>query len=77
MRPICKVSGHRVTGIDRNPDALAQLPAGIQAVQADIENAAWPLPGQQFDAVVVTNLPVAPPVAAAAGQRARRWRTAL
>ena len=47
--------GHRVTGIDRNPDALAQLPAGIQAVQADIENAAWPLPGQQFDAVVVTN----------------------
>lgn len=47
--------GHQVTGIDRNLDALAQLPAGVQAVHADMENAPWPLPEQQFDAVVVTN----------------------
>ena len=34
---------------------LAVLPAAVQAVQADIENGPWPLVGQQFDAVVVTN----------------------
>ena len=47
--------GHQVTGIDRNADALAQLPPSVHAVQADIENGPWPLPKQQFDAVVVTN----------------------
>lgn len=47
--------GHQVTGIDRDAQALAQLPASVRALQADIENAPWPLPGQQFDAVVVTN----------------------
>ena len=47
--------GHHVTGIDRNPQALAQLPASVRAIEADIENGPWPLPGQQFDAVVVTN----------------------
>lgn len=47
--------GHQVTGIDRNAQALAQLPASVQAIEADIENAPWPLTGQQFDAVVVTN----------------------
>lgn len=47
--------GHHVTGIDRNGEALAQLSAGITAVDADIENGPWPLAEQQFDAVIVTN----------------------
>lgn len=47
--------GCRVTGVDRNATALAALPANVQAIPADIENAPWPLEGQQFDAVVVTN----------------------
>ena len=47
--------GHQVTGIDRDAQALAQLPTSVRALQADIESAPWPLPGQQFDAVVVTN----------------------
>lgn len=47
--------GHQVTGIDHDAQALANLPEGIRAVNADIENAPWPLPGQQFDAVVVTH----------------------
>ena len=47
--------GHQVTGIDRDTQALARLPASVHAVQADIENQPWPLSGLQFDAVIVTN----------------------
>ena len=47
--------GHQVTGVDRDAQALAQLPAGVAAVHADIENDAWPLAYEQFDAVIVTN----------------------
>ena len=47
--------GHRVTGIDRDAQALARLPATVTAVHADMEHAPWPLAGQQFDAVVVTH----------------------
>lgn len=47
--------GHHVTGIDRDGDALARLPDQVTAIHADIEHAPWPLPDQQFDAVVVTN----------------------
>lgn len=47
--------GHQVTGLDRDAAALAQLPASATAVVADIEKADWPLPGQQFDAVVITH----------------------
>lgn len=51
--------GHQVTGIDRDEAALASLAplaaAGVQVIQADIENGAWPLPGRAFDAVLVTN----------------------
>lgn len=47
--------GHHVTGIDRDRDALARLPANVTAIHADIENGDWPLPAQQFDALVVTN----------------------
>ncbi len=47
--------GYAVTGVDRNADALQGLPDGIEAVQADLENAPWPLPGRPFDGTVVTN----------------------
>ncbi len=47
--------GHQVTGVDRDAQALAHLPASAHAVHADIENAPWPLPDQQFAAVVVTH----------------------
>jgi SAM-dependent methyltransferase len=49
--------GCRVTAIDRNAqalDALARQP-GVVPLEADIETGPWPLPGQRFDAVVVTN----------------------
>ncbi len=47
--------GLQVTGIDRDADALAQLPAAVEALAADLENAPWPLPGRQFDVVLVTH----------------------
>lgn len=47
--------GHSVTGIDRDlePARAAQAPGLL--IEADIENGPWPLAGQQFGAVVVTN----------------------
>jgi len=52
--------GLQPTGIDRDPAALAASADLAQAgaatlVQADVENGPWPLPGQQFAAVVVTH----------------------
>lgn len=47
--------GHQVTGVDRNPEAIAAVSAVGQAVLADIENGPWPLAEQTFNAVVVTN----------------------
>ena len=47
--------GFAVTGIDRDAAALATLGAVGRCVVADIENAAWPLAGERFDALVVTN----------------------
>ena len=47
--------GHAVTGVDRDPAAIAAVADVGQALQADIENGPWPFPGQRFDAVVVTN----------------------
>lgn len=51
--------GARVTGVDRDAQALAALRAGPHAaaevVVADIERGAWPFAGRGFDAVVVTN----------------------
>lgn len=47
--------GHPVTGVDRDPAAIAAVRALGEAVEADIENGPWPLPGQRFGAVVVTN----------------------
>ena len=47
--------GHTVTGIDRDPAAIEAVAPLGQALLADIENGPWPLPGERFDAVVVTN----------------------
>jgi SAM-dependent methyltransferase len=47
--------GHAVTAVDRDTDALAGLASVAECIAADFEAAAWPLPGRQFDAVVVTN----------------------
>lgn len=45
----------QVTGIDRDAEAVAPLANVARVVVADIENAPWPLAGETFDAVVVTN----------------------
>ena len=49
--------GHRVVALDRNIDALdgIQDVSGVTTLHADIEADEWPLAGQKFDAVVVTN----------------------
>lgn len=47
--------GHRVTGVDRDAEALQGLVGLGETICADIENAPWPLDGRRFDAVVVTN----------------------
>ena len=47
--------GHPVTGVDRNPDAIAAVSALGEAICADIENGPWPLQGRTFGGVVVTN----------------------
>ncbi len=47
--------GHRVTGIDRDADALAASGA-TETIAFDLETGApWPLAGRRFAAVVVTN----------------------
>jgi SAM-dependent methyltransferase len=47
--------GWRVEAVDRDESALAAIHdfAGINTRTADIENAAWPYHGQQFDGIVV------------------------
>lgn len=47
--------GHRVTGVDRSPEALAAIEGTGEAVLADIEGGPWPFAGRQFGGVVVTN----------------------
>ncbi len=47
--------GHAVTALDRDAAALEPLRSNATLCVADIEAAPWPLPGQRFDAVVVTN----------------------
>jgi hypothetical protein len=47
--------GFDVTGVDRDAGALAELGSLGRSMQADLENGPWPLPGETFDAVVVTN----------------------
>lgn len=50
--------GARVTGVDRDAQALAGLPAGADRVQADLEGAPWPAalaPLSAWDAILVAN----------------------
>lgn len=47
--------GCRVTGIDRNTEALAPLQALARVVASDLETAPWPLGNERFDAVIVTH----------------------
>lgn len=46
---------HPVTGVDQAPEAIEAVAPLGEAIQADIENGPWPLPGRRFDCVVVTN----------------------
>lgn len=46
---------HPVIGVDRSPEAIAAVSGLGRAIEADIENGPWPLEGEVFDAVVVTN----------------------
>lgn len=47
--------GHRVTGVDRDAQAVEPLRSLGEIVVADIENGPWPFEGRRFEAVVVTN----------------------
>lgn len=47
--------GHHVVGVDRSAEALTACEGLGELVNADIENAPWPLEERQFGAVVVTN----------------------
>ncbi len=47
--------GHTMLGVDRNAEALKTAAQWGETLLADIENAAWPLDGRTFKAVVVTN----------------------
>jgi SAM-dependent methyltransferase len=47
--------GFVTTGVDRDAAAVDSMRALGRIVVADIENAAWPLDGETFDAVIVTN----------------------
>lgn len=47
--------GACVTAVDRDGTALQQLPADIEAIEADLEGSPWPLAGRRFDAVIVTH----------------------
>lgn len=47
--------GHQLTGVDKNAAALAPLHGIGELICADLEDAAWPLAGRTFAAVIVTN----------------------
>lgn len=49
--------GHPVVAVDRDAAALEGLEGenGVSTLAADLEASAWPLKGQVFDAVIVTN----------------------
>jgi len=47
--------GLRVTGVDRDSQALQGLSSCAEVLVADLESGPWPLQDRQFDAVVVTN----------------------
>jgi SAM-dependent methyltransferase len=47
--------GIAVTAVDRDASVLAGLREIATVLEADLEGAPWPLPGQRFDLVVVTH----------------------
>jgi SAM-dependent methyltransferase len=49
--------GCTVLGVDRDAEALATLSgiAGIEVRVLDLETGSWPMHGERFDAIVVTN----------------------
>ena len=47
--------GHPVAGVDRDGEALAAVRGVGELIEADIETGPWPLAGQRFAGVVVTN----------------------
>jgi SAM-dependent methyltransferase len=47
--------GCRVTGVDRDTQAVEPLREVAEIVVADVEHGPWPLAGRRFDAVVATN----------------------
>jgi len=49
--------GYQVLAVDRNAQVLAGLAglAGIKTAELDLEGEEWPLAGQQFAGIVVTN----------------------
>jgi hypothetical protein len=47
--------GNPVTGVDRNPEAIAAVSTLGEAICADIENGHWPLAARTFGGVIVTN----------------------
>ena len=47
--------GWRLTALDRDEMAVHALREIAEVCVADIEGAAWPLPGRRFDALVITN----------------------
>ncbi|MBS1138573.1 MAG: SAM-dependent methyltransferase [Proteobacteria bacterium] len=49
--------GYTVAAVDRNSEAISKLSAvpDIVATELDLEGDEWPLAGQSFDGIVVTN----------------------
>jgi SAM-dependent methyltransferase len=49
--------GHNVTACDINLSGVTDLreTAGLELVEADLENAPWPFAGRHFAAIIVTN----------------------
>lgn len=64
-------AGHPVTGIDRDPEAIAAIRPPGRGIVADIEDGPWPLAGDTFAGVVVTNYlwrPVMPSILASVAE---------
>lgn len=47
--------GARVTAVDRDAGALAELGAGVEAIVADLERGPWPFAARKFAMVVCCN----------------------
>ena len=59
--------GLELMGVDRDAQAVRDLPASCRVTVADIEHGPWPFEGQHFDGLVVTNYlwrPLLPTLAA-------------